>query len=148
MNKAHLTAVSRTKLSTPARYLFLTNKLKGRVLDYGCGRGGDVQRLQSMVHGIQGYDPYYKPEMPSGTFDTVMCNFVLNVIPDENERQKVVADILSRLNIGGVAYIAVRNDKEKLNGWTTKGTWQGFVELPYEIIHKTSGYVIYKLTVR
>lgn len=145
MNKAHLTAISRSKLSTPATFLFCSGLLKGRVLDYGCGRGGDVTRLQPLVHGIVGYDPHWRPAMPAGQFDTIMCNFVLNVVPNEADREKVISDIRSRLNDGGVAYIAVRNDRKKLKGWTGKGTWQGFIQLPLDIVNRSPEYIIYRL---
>ncbi len=142
MSKGHLTAISRTKLSTPAKYLVEAGKIQGmRVLDYGCGRGDDARAL-----GFETFDPYYRPNMPNGSFDVVVCNFVLNVIPDESERNKVIAAIRSKLVEGGTAYVSVRNDKKKLKGLTKRGTWQGFIELDFPVEKKTATFVMYRVT--
>lgn len=147
MHNGHLTAITRKTLSTPARYLYAQNLLVGSVLDYGCGRGSDVQLLRGLLPAqVEGFDPYHRPEMPVGLFHTITCNFVLNVIPDEAERRGVVSAIQAKLADNGVAYISVRNDKRALNGWTAKGTWQGYVELPFEVVSKTAGYVMYRVT--
>lgn len=146
-HNGHLTAIPRAALSTPMRHLQGQHLLTGRILDYGCGRGDDVEFLRAMGYNqAEGFDPYHRPEMPVGRFDTITCNFVLNVIPDEAERRGVVTDIQAKLTDNGVAYISVRNDKRALNGWTGKGTWQGFIELPFEVVSKTGGYVMYRVT--
>lgn len=137
---AYKTATKRNKLSTPARLLQNADMLIGRVLDYGCGRGDDAKSL-----GCYYYDPYYAPEMPRGRFVTIMCNYVLNVIESEQERRDVLADIDSRLESHGCAYIAVRADKKVLCGRTKIGTWQGYIELDLPIVFKGSGYVIYAM---
>jgi len=162
LNMPHKTAITRTRLSAPARYLLENNKLKGLtnlqglrrtplVLDYGCGKGGDAQRL-----GIAGYDPHYFP-WPATPFKqyqgikgirrrrTIICTYVLNAIVSPQERAKVLGEIYSLLKPGGRAYITVRNDKRNLKGYTKRGTWQGYVKLPLPIEHKTSGYVMYRM---
>ena len=37
INHPYLTAIKRTSLSVPTRYLLQHNLLKGRILDFGCG---------------------------------------------------------------------------------------------------------------
>jgi hypothetical protein len=101
---AHKTAISRNKLSAPARWLSRAGYLQGRVLDYGCGRGGDAKRL-----GCEGYDPHFRSDTPQGLFATVMSNFVLNVIEDDARRRAVLHDIDAYLTEKGCAYITVRN---------------------------------------
>lgn len=133
---AYKTAIRRVKLSAPMKYI----PLVGRVLDYGCGRGFDCDTLQ-----VEGYDPHWRPTPPCGEYDTIYCNYVLNVIADPQEREKVVATIVGLLAPGGVAYISVRNDRDHLNGWTKTGTWQGYVELPYPVVKVTSGFVMYRI---
>jgi hypothetical protein len=139
MSNAHKTAIVRNKLSAPAQWLKDNGYLVGTVLDYGCGRGGDAERL-----GCAGYDPYYFPQIPRGLFTTVMCNFVLNVIESEGKRLSVLWCIDSYLERDGRAYIAVRNDKRALNGRTKLGTWQGLITLDLPIVRKCAGYVIYE----
>lgn len=121
--KAHLTAISRKTLSAPMRWL---NSLAliptgSKSLDYGCGRGFDADQL-----GMAKFDPHYFPETPTDNNDVVTCNYVLNVIPEADERGRVLdtLQLLAR-NKGGTVYVSVRNDKKALKGWTSKGTWQG-----------------------
>jgi SAM-dependent methyltransferase len=98
--------------------------IEGRVLDFGCGRGFDADEL-----GFEKYDKHYFPKKPKGKFDTVLCNYVLNVLPYAWQRQRVVEEAFSYLKCGGALFITVRRDKEALKGWTGKGTWQGHVRL-------------------
>jgi len=140
MDKAHLTAIARNKLSRPAKWLIEHNMLCGDVLDYGCGRGYDAT-----LCNFAKYDPYYSPDMPVGRFDYIMCNYVLNVIPDEDERESVINDIRGRLLPGGIAYVSVRNDKKNLNGYTSKGTWQGLIELDLPVVTSNANFTMYKL---
>ena len=37
INHPYLTAIKRTSLSAPTRYLLQHSLLKGRILDFGCG---------------------------------------------------------------------------------------------------------------
>jgi len=149
MNNSHRTAISRRALSAPMTKLFVTGLLQGPILDYGCGRGDDADRLSS-VHGvtIEKYDPHYFPCYPDGWFKTTTCLYVLNVIPDQDERRRVVSDILHHtLLAGGNAYFAIRRGRD-LKGWTSKGTWQGYVgdELPtydLSLLHRQSDYEIW-----
>jgi 2-polyprenyl-3-methyl-5-hydroxy-6-metoxy-1,4-benzoquinol methylase len=42
-SNSHLTAIERTSLSYPARYYLTKKKIKGKILDFGCGIGKDVE---------------------------------------------------------------------------------------------------------
>ena len=138
----HKTAITRRKPSAPMQYLLTTNRLCGRMLDWGCGKGFDAQYF-----GMTGYDPYYCSTLPSGQFDTITSNYVLNVIKSPKVRQSVMRAILSYLKPDGMAYISVRNDLTNLNGYTKIGTWQGKVELDLPIVFKKSGqFIIYELS--
>ena len=141
----HKTARARSKPSAPARWLYdnLGFDLDEDTLDYGCGRGTDARYF-----GIRGWDINGRGHEPLDRydkFDTILCSYVLNVIPSENERMQVITHIKNHLTPEGNAYLTVRNDKKNLNGWTKSGTYQTFVDLPLPIVHKTSGYIIYKL---
>lgn len=104
MDKPHKTAIKRNKLSVPAKFYIEKNILNGRCLDYGCGHGFDADHI-----GMEKWDPYWNPTMPDGKFDTIVCNYVFNVIPPEKESE-VIDHIISKLNVGGKAYITVRRD--------------------------------------
>jgi hypothetical protein len=135
---SHQTAISRKKLSTPAQYLRDQSLIVGRGLDYGCGKGFDADTLC-----LDGYDPYFRPQFPTGRYDTILCTYVLNVIESAAERLQVLNNISNLLTPNGVAYITVRNDVKK-DGPTSKG-WQGTISLPYPVLRKTSGYIIYEM---
>ena len=135
------TAIGRNKLSAPAARLVADGRVVGEVLDYGCGKGGDAYRL-----GIDSYDPHYQPDMPVGRFDTILCSFVLNTIPSVEDREAIVADVLNRLKPGGRAYFTVRTDKARLNGYTSRGTWQGPIVLDAPVVAKGSGFITYQLS--
>ena len=143
------TAITRTKLSAPMRYLldngfFPRGGARLDCLDYGCGKGFDADFC-----GLAKYDPHFFPDkmlIQAKSWDIVVCNYVLNVIPDLTSRTSVIWDIQNTLVDDGVAYISIRNDKRNLNGETKIGTWQGFTPLNLPVVHKTSSYIIYKLT--
>jgi 2-polyprenyl-3-methyl-5-hydroxy-6-metoxy-1,4-benzoquinol methylase len=122
------------------RYLEQRGKLRGKMLDFGCGRGYDADAF-----GMFQYDPHYEPIMPEGTFDTVVCNYVLNVIPSPTERDATIALLRGKLSPGGIGFITVRNDSRNLNGWTSRGTWQGLVELDLPVETTNSNFTMYRL---
>ena len=134
------TAIARKKPSAPVRKLLDAGRVTGRVLDYGCGRGFDAVHL-----GAESYDPHFQPNMPEGQFDTIVCNFVLNVIESAETRQEVIDDIRSRLRPDGRAFISIRTDRANLNGRTKLGTWQGLVEVPGHVVSRGSGFSTYEL---
>jgi hypothetical protein len=143
MNKAHLTAIARKTASAPMKWLHEHGKLLGKKLDYGCGRGLDAD-----IFGCEKYDPHYFKcdDFTPGEFQTITCNFVLNVIPDEQERQAVLERIEHWLAPGGVAYITIRSDVKKLGGYTRRGTWQGYVPPKLPLLHRGHGFETYIMT--
>lgn len=129
------TAIKRKQPSAPLQYLLENGLIKGRVLDYGCGRGFDMTFLQS-----EGYDPNYLPNMPDGQFDTILCTYVLNVV-DETLEHSILKQIQDKLTTNGIAYISVRRDK-KLH--TSQQRW---IVLDLPIAHEHNGaYTMYKLS--
>jgi hypothetical protein len=108
-------------------------------LDFGCGRGSDARLL-----GLHKYDPHFSPKMPAGRYSTILCNYVLNVVTSEEE-PAILASIKNKLAKGGVAYITVRRDL-KVEGVTSKGTYQRNVKLDLPILQERKGaFCIYVL---
>lgn len=146
MNKAHLTAIARNKPSAPMRWLAENSSALEtwmRKLDYGCGKGFDAERYDMFK-----YDPHYYPDKCldyTGKYDTITCNYVLNVIESDDEVNKVLAHIRSLLKPDGVAYITVRRDV-KQPGRTKRGTYQRDIQLDLEsVYHKKNQYEIYRM---
>lgn len=134
---SHLTAKERDSISFPARHLLKNNLLKGKVLDFGCGLGSDVNILKEKGVDVVGYDKFYFPQLPNEKFDTIICLYVLNVLQKE-EQTEVLLKVSQLLNSGGIAYFAVRRDV-KFEGFRThkihqKQTYQCNVVLPYKSI--------------
>ena len=137
INNSHLTAIVRKKISLPTQYLLKNKLIVGRVLDYGCGRGFDADQLN-----FDKYDPYYFKDYPNKKYDTIICNYVLNVIPSEEEKD-ILKKIEKLLKKDGCAYITVRRDKFK-EGFTSKKTYQRYVELDLPVLYeKKSSFIIY-----
>ena len=134
---SHLTAKERDSISFPTRHLLKNNLLKGKVLDFGCGLGSDVNILKEKGVDVVGYDKFYFPQLPNEKFDTIICLYVLNVLQKE-EQTEVLLKVSQLLNSGGIAYFAVRRDV-KFEGFRThkihqKQTYQCNVVLPYKSI--------------
>lgn len=144
---SHLTAIERTSLSYPARILLSKNKLLGKVLDFGCGVGKDVELLKQKSIDIQGYDPFYFPTFPIEKFDTIICFYVLNVLLPE-EQAEVLMNVSNLLKPNGKAYFAVRRDIQyegfRMHKLHKKETYQCLIKLPYLSVFKNENCEIYE----
>lgn len=147
INHPYLTAIQRTELSVPARYLLQHDLLKGRILDFGCGFGYDADELKRQGFDIVGYDYYYRPEFPEGKFDTIICTYVLNVL-EPYAQAEVQMQISNLLAPKGKAYYAVRRDlKEegfRLHAIHRQYTYQCNVVLPYKSLVHNQSYELYE----
>lgn len=111
LNKySYLTAKERETISMPTRKLIELKLLKGNILDFGCGFGKDVEILKERGYNIEGYDPYYYPKFPNKKFDTILCNYVLNVLLP-TEQTEVLMTISELLKPTGSAFYSVRDRK-------------------------------------
>lgn len=163
---SHLTAIARTALPLPVRWLLSQGMIHGRVLDYGCGKckslNDTVLAKHPGVESVCSYDPHWHPASFSpvgqypinypkhsdwGTYDVILCTYVLCTV-EEREQKTILRRVRSLLLPNGVAYITVRNDEPKQGyGISSKGTFQRRVELPflYEL-RETHQYRIFLLT--
>lgn len=144
-NKSHLTAISRKTLSLPSAFLaydlgVIPAHGEGKSgLDFGCGKGQDASFL-----AFDKYDPHFFPNLPDKKYDLILCNYVLNVV-GEDEGQEIINQISLLLKPTGTAFITVRRDV-KVDGFTAKGTYQRNVVLDLPVVRETSTYCIYKLS--
>ena len=147
INHPYLTAIKRTDLSVPTRYLLGKGLLKGRILDFGCGFGYDTDELKRQGLDIVGYDYYYRPDYPTGQFDTIICNYVLNVL-EPYAQAEVLMNVSNLLKPTGTAYYAVRRDLEeegfRLHAIHKQYTYQCNVKLPYKSLVSNSSYELYQ----
>ena len=136
---AYKTAITRSKISAPMKWLNENGLINGKCLDFGCGKGFDADLLN-----IDKYDPHYYPDGTLKRYDVITCTYVLNVLEDFDQII-VLNEIKKLLRPNGVAYITVRRDIKK-EGYTKKGTYQCNVVLDLPTINKKSrGYETYIL---
>ncbi len=147
INHPYLTAIKRTDISVPTRYLLGKNLLSGRILDFGCGFGYDTDGLKQLGYDITGYDYYYRPDYPTGKFDTIICNYVLNVL-EPYAQAEVMMNVSNLLETNGTAYFAVRRDLQeegfRLHAIHKQYTYQCNVKLPFKSLVRNSSYELYQ----
>ncbi len=129
------TAMTRTDVSRPVQVALVDGILRSErtFFDFGCGRGGDVERLSGAGFVAAGWDPAHAPDEFIQPADVVNLGYVVNVIEDRHER----ADTLRRAwdLARSVLVVAARPDWEagQVRGQprgdgivTSKGTFQKF----------------------
>jgi DNA phosphorothioation-associated putative methyltransferase len=117
MNNSHKTAISRRGPSYLAKLAVgLIDELKVKyVLDWGCGRGSDVEYYNEQGLRAFGWDPHYRPALQiprKNKADLVTCAYVLNVIDTEDERIKTLRKAKKYLRRGGHILICARSAHE------------------------------------
>jgi len=85
----HKAAIVRQQLSRPVRVALEAELFTSETtfFDYGCGHGGDVERIAEKGYESWGWDPYYHPDAPLVEADIVNLGYVINVIEDTTERR-------------------------------------------------------------
>jgi len=118
----HKAAIHRNALSKPVRLVMEAGLLPtdGIFFDYGCGHGGDVERLKGAGYLAEGWDPYYQPDQPWLEADIVNLGYILNVIEDPQERREALINAwgLTRQVLIVAAQVLVEDMNE---GWLVYG---------------------------
>jgi len=130
--------MKRTKISAPVKWLVLNGLVTGRTLDFGCGHGFDADQF-----GFDKWDPNFHPDWPKGEYDTILCNYVLNVI-EPDRRKWVIDQIRGFLAKDGIAYFTVRRDIKGTTE-TSRGTTQYRVNPRMDFVHNGGHFGIYRL---
>ena len=90
---------------------------------------------------------YYRPDYPTGLFDTIICNYVLNVL-EPYAQAEVMMNVSNLIKPTGTAYFAVRRDIEeegfRLHAIHKQYTYQCNVKLPYKSLVSNSSYELYQ----
>lgn len=144
---SHLTIKERDRPSFPTRELLARGLISGSVLDFGSGLGLDGKFLRGKGLDVTDYDPFYAPDYPTQRFDTILCNYVLNVLLPE-EQPYVLMAVSELLEPGGKAYFTVRRDI-KHNGFRIHKkhgcpVYQCNVVLPYVSVIRSDHCEVYE----
>jgi DNA phosphorothioation-associated putative methyltransferase len=85
----HKAAIKRTELSRPVAVALEAGLItpESTFFDYGCGYGGDIERIHAIGVKSTGWDPYYCPSQPKIKADIVNLGYIINVIEDLGERR-------------------------------------------------------------
>jgi DNA phosphorothioation-associated putative methyltransferase len=88
----HKAALPRTQLSKPVRTALEAGLFTPGTtfFDYGCGQGGDIQRIAQQGFTSSGWDPYYRPDHPQTPAHIVNLGYILNVIEDPTDRRQTL----------------------------------------------------------
>ena len=133
-------AVKRETPSFAATWLVEQGLTTGRVLDFGCGFGFDADYF-----GWEGFDPYYRQQMPSGTFDTIICNHVLNMLT-RTSRLEAIHQIQNCLSDSGVAWLIVPRNIPGNGKVGLRKRIQNYVRLELPSEYVDDKLEIYRLT--
>jgi DNA phosphorothioation-associated putative methyltransferase len=143
------TAISRSTLSRPMRLALEASLIDEStvILDYGCGRGDDVQTLSALGITSYGWDPAFRPDGEKREADVVNLGYVANVIEDATERSETLRDAwrLARKVLIVSARLALEAKGPKYNTYgdgclTGRGTFQKFFE-QHELRHWIEGAI-------
>lgn len=103
------------------------------IFDYGCGRGGDLLRLEALGYEVSGWDPAHFPEGALRPADVVNLGYVVNVIENQAERAEALRRAWALAK--DILIVAARPDWEGRNVpgrrygdgiLTSRGTFQKF----------------------
>lgn len=103
--------------------------------------------MRAKGYDAHGYDPHYFSDLPAGTFDTIVCFYVLNVL-FADEQTDVLMNVSHLLKPTGRAYFSVRRDITR-DGFRThqlhgKPVYQCDVKLPFRSIFRNANAELYE----
>jgi DNA phosphorothioation-associated putative methyltransferase len=133
----HKAAIVRQTLSRPVRIALEAGLFApgSSFFDYGCGYGGDLERIAHQGYDSSGWDPHYRPDVPLQEADIVNLGYVINVIEDVTERRETLlkAWALTRQVLIVSAQVLIDDRTRGLVGYgdgiiTERNTFQKYYE--------------------
>jgi DNA phosphorothioation-associated putative methyltransferase len=118
---SHKTAITRRKPSRPLRAALKLGAVRGRVLDFGCGKGRDVAELSELGYKVRGYDLHFEPAKPRGTFHTVLMTYVVNVLKAK-QRNEALQAAWDYVKPGGRLIVTARSERD-IEAAAVQGRW-------------------------
>lgn len=130
IDQSYRTAIARKEPSVPLRLILNTGFLtpNDAVLDYGCGRGKDVEFLTAAGVRVDGYDLNFQPNIPSTTdYTFVLCSYVLNVIEDPEQRNEVLRRMKAHTKDcpDVPVFLTTVRSKQQVDSLALAGGWTG-----------------------
>ena len=88
----HKAAIARNDFSKPVRLALEAGLFTSETtfFDYGCGQGGDVERIGKLGYTCSGWDPHYRSDVPLVSADIVNLGYIINVIESQAERREAL----------------------------------------------------------
>lgn len=125
--KREATAIARARPSAPTRWAMEQGFIVPVVVDWGCGKGRDTKWLRDLGIDVIPYDPFYHPnpspdEIDFSRVNSILLNYVLNVIESIEERWSVLKKIHLFAKAETVVIVSARSAREieqkaKQGGW-------------------------------
>ncbi|WCK57069.1 methyltransferase domain-containing protein (plasmid) [Aneurinibacillus sp. Ricciae_BoGa-3] len=142
----------RTGISKSAMRLERDCVIGDKILDYGAGKLRNSLYLVSKGHHVSILDTPLQIQrqhqqelesiksiftaesyLPQAYFDSVLCSFVLNVIPEQRKRNEILEKIHNSLKPGGRLYLEVRKKNGILKTKYKEPYTDGFVIGRYQV---------------
>jgi DNA phosphorothioation-associated putative methyltransferase len=132
----HKAAIARNDFSKPVR-LALESGLfppETTFFDYGCGQGGDLERVKQLGYVSDGYDPHYRPDTTPIAADIVNLGYIINVIESQAERREAPIkawDLTQRVLIVAAQVLVAQGNSQIAYGdgiVTSRNTFQKYYD--------------------
>lgn len=132
----HKAAISRNDFSKPVRLALEAGLLNQTTtfFDYGCGQGGDLERVAKLGYESAGWDPHYRPDADQIKSDVVNLGYVINVIESQAERRQALIQawqLTSQVLIVAAQVLIVQGNRQIAYGdgvITSRNTFQKYYD--------------------
>jgi DNA phosphorothioation-associated putative methyltransferase len=132
----HKAAIARNDFSKPVRLALESGLFSPETtfFDYGCGQGGDLERVKQLGYVSDGYDPHYRPDTIPIAADVVNLGYIINVIESQAERREALIkawDLTQRVLIVAAQVLVAQGNSQIAYGdgiVTSRNTFQKYYD--------------------